>query len=352
MNRLRALAVVNAALLGAFVCWAFLRYGGVARPVPYVVAAAVAVSEPALPRALAHAKLAGLRLVRRWRGGTEFSDERGTIFRASSPFKRETLFETVERVVADRAAFDGTRAEEFPEGSGLVVTYAGFHSLSVRVTDQGHPVVTGASERSRELVDRLREECSLSFERVESSPFLGPQPLRGGPRVLLAGLLVLATVGGGVLVSDTAYPGGTYNTAEKVTLVAMDARAAADPGVSETDLQLQKADFLVNSVREEAVEIQWTNGSTEAVRANAVQALDTDAAVRRLLRSARSGSLSDEQAARADRIEADLRETDRRVADAIANRTTTDVEDPDGELATLRQRLLDASQTPVGNASG
>ncbi len=350
MNKLRALAIANAALLGALVYWAFLTYDGLARPVPYAVTAAVAVSIPLLPRGAAHAKLAGLRLVRRLRGGTEFSDERGTVFRASAPLERVDLFEAVERVVADRPAFDDTRSAEFPEGRGLVVTYAGFHSLSVRVTDEGYPVVTGASDRSRELAERLGQACSLSFERVESSPFLGPQPLRGAPRVLLAGVLLLATVGGGLVVSDAAYPGTTYNTAEKGTLVAMDARAAIDPGVSESDLQLQKAAFLVSSIREEAVEIRWANGSGEQVRSNAVQALETDAEVRRLLRSARSGSLSDEQATRADRIEADLRETDRRVAAAIANRTATDVAESDGELAALRERLHNASQTPVGTA--
>jgi len=347
MNRLRALALANAALLGAFVCWAFLAYDGLARPVPYAVTAAVAVSIPLLPRGAAHAKLAGLRLVRRLRGGTEFSDERGTVFRASTPLERVDVFDAVERIVADLPAFDATRTAEFPEGTGLVVTYSGFHSLSVRVTDEGYPVVTGASDRSRELADRLDRACSLSFERVESSPFLGPQPLRGGPRVLLAGVLVLATAGGALVVSDAAYPSTTYNTAEKGALVAMDARVALDPDASETDLQLQKAAFLVSSIREEAVEIRWANGSGEQVRSNAVQALETDAEVRRLLRSARSGSLSDEQATRADRIEGDLREADRRVAATIANRTATDVADPDGELAALRERLHNASQTSV-----
>ena len=347
MNRLRALAFASAGLLGAFVCWAFLAYDGLARPLPYVVAAVVAVSIPAVPRGLARAKLAGLRFVRRWRGGTEFSDERGAVFRAATPMERAELFDAVEGIVAEFGAFDDTRREEFPEGTGLVVTYAGFHSLSVRVTEAGYPVVTGASDRSRELVDLLREECSLSFERVESSPFLGPRPLRGAPRVFLAGVLVLATAGGGLVVSDAAYPGGTYNTAEKATLVGMDARAAADPGVSGTDLRLQKAGLLVNSIREEAVEIRWSNGNREKVRLNGVEALETDAEVRRLLRGARAGSLSEGQATRADRVEADLREMDRRVAAAIANRTATDVDDPDGELDAVRRRLLNASRTPV-----
>jgi len=349
MNRLRALAFTSTGLLGAFVCWAFLAYDGLARPLPYAVAAVIAVSIPAVPRGLARVKLTGLRLVRWWRGGTEFSDERGAIFWAAAPLERAELFDTVEGIVAESGAFDGTRIEEFPEGTGLVVTYAGFHSLSVRVTEAGYPVVTGASDRSRELVDLLREECSLSFERVESSPFLGPRPLRGAPRVFLAGALVAAATGGGVVVVDAAYPGGTYNTAEKATLVGMDARAAADPSVSETDLRLQKAGLLVNSIREEAVEIRWSNGSKEQVRSNGVEALRTDAEVRRLLRSARAGPLSDEQAARADHVEATLREMDRRVAAAIANRTATDVDDPDGELDALRRRLLNASQAPVGS---
>lgn len=347
MNKLRALAASSGLGLAGFAGWAFLVYDGPGTPLPYVLAAAVAVSLPVLPGALARAKLAGRRGVRRWRGGSEFSDERGTVFRSQSAVDRDRLFGVVERVVADAPAFEGVRTDEFPEGKGLVVAHAGFHTLFVRVTEDGHAVVTGASERSRQLADRVADAASLSFERVETSPFLRPEPVRGGPRVLLAAAILAAAAGGAAVVVHAAYPGGAYNTAEKVTLVGMDARAQVDPGVSETDLQLRKADLLVSSIREEAVEIRLRGGNAESIHADGLEALETDADVRRLLRSARAGSLTDEQASRADRLEADLREADRRVAAAIANRTESGVDDPDGTLRDVRERLLAASRTPV-----
>jgi len=347
MNKLRGLAASSAVLLGGFAAWAFLAYHGAARPLPYLLAAGVALALPVVPRVAARAKLAGLRAIRCWRGGSEFSDERGTVFRSVSTVERHSLFETVEAVVADAPEFDGVRTDEFDEGEGLVVTHAGFHALFVRVTEEGHAVVTGASKRSRRLADRLEDVASLTFERVASSPLLDPEPVRGGPRVLLAAGMLVATAGGAAAVTHAAYPGGTYNTAEKATLVSMDARAAADPGVSETDLKLQKAALLVSSIREEAVEIRLRDARVEGIRADAVEALETDAAVRRLLRSARAGSLTDRQASRADALEADLRDADRRVATAIVNRTRGDVEDPDGTLEGVREQLLAASRTPV-----
>jgi len=350
MNAVRALSAASAGLLAAFVAWAAVTYDGGARPVPYLLAAATAVAVLLAPAGAARAKLLGKRALRHVRGGSEFSAERGTVFRATSPLGRADLFDAVEEVVGGSGDFEGVRTDEFPEGEGLVVTHAGFHALFVRVTDAGHPVVTGASKRTRRLVDALERTRSLSFERVETSPFLDPEPVRGGPRVLLAGALVVATLGGATVVVDAAHAGEPYNTAEKFTLVGTDARAAIDPGVSETEAKLHKAAFLVRSIREEAVEIRWQDADAERVHGNAVQALRTDRTVRELLRSARSASLTAEQAARADRIETALLAADRRVAAAVRNRTGTGLADPDGDLDEVRRRLAEAGETPVAPA--
>ena len=347
MNKLRGLSLGGGTLLVAASAWAALRYPGWT---PFAVAALVGLAVAGLPTTLAYAKLwvrRAWRQLRHTRGRTS----------SDSSFVSESPVEDAGRelgaiadAVRDADGFDAVRREEFDDGEGLVVTHASFHSSFVRLTRRGHLAVTGASNRTRRLVDLIEATRERSLTDRANNPLRRPDPIRGAPRVFLAVFLVAALAVGVGVISGGAYPSEAYTHGEQTVLVTIDARADVHPGISETDASLSKAAFIVGALEEEAVEIHWeSNGtSTERVNEHGRDSLRMSADVRALLSEVRAGSPSEAQATRADRIEADLHEAEAAVAEAITARLEAD--DLYGETAELRatrDELRAASEEPV-----
>ena len=345
MNKLRALSVSSGLGLCLLGVWAAIRYGSPLRFAPGILVAGAIVG---LPPALAYGKL-WVRRGRRYVATRRRDDDRAATFVADDPDPdAESALSQVAEAVERDEGYRDVRSKEFPEGEGLLVTHGGFHSSFVRRTDEGRLVVTGSSKKTRSLARRVGDLRGLSMRERSNNPFLGPIPVRGGPRVLLSVSLVVLLVLGVGSVTGPAYPSDAYNTPEKTVLVAYDARADLLPWVSRTDTRLDKAAFEVDALSEEAVEIRWEENGSRFLVEDGRQALAISADARAHLRSARESSLGPGQAARADRIERDLHAAERNVADAIAarleNRTTGQYAP---ELRVLRERLRRAATRPV-----
>lgn len=347
MNKLRGLSLGGGALLVVASAWAALRYPGW---VPFAVAALVGLAVAGLPTALAYAKLWVRRAWRRLRRarGHSFS---GSAFVSDSPVEdpgRE--LGAIADAIRGADGFDGVRREQFDDGEGLVVTHAGFHSSFVRFTRRGHLAVNGASNRTRRLVDLIEATRERSLDDRTNNPLRRPDRIRGAPRVFLAVFLIAVLVVGVGIIAGAAYPADAYTHGEKTVLVSFDARADVHPEVSRTDAGLSKAAFIVGSLEEEAVEVHWESNETSADRVNehGRESLQMSRDVRALLSEARAGSLSEEQATRADRIEADLHEAEASVAEAITARLEADdLHGETDELRATRDELRAASEEPV-----
>jgi hypothetical protein len=318
MNKLRGLSLGGATLLLVASGWALLRYPGW---VPFAVAALIALVVVALPTGLAYGKLWTRRGWRRLRYVRADAPRRDASFVSESPVEdAQRELAAIADSVREADDFDGVRREEFDDGDGLIVTHAGFHSSFVRLTRRGRLTVTGASQRTRRLVEEIEATRPHSLTDRTNNPLRRPDPVRGAPRVFLAVLLVaLLVVGAGSIVNG-AYPAGPYTSGEKAVLVSIDARADVSPGVSDTDATLSKAAFVVGALEEEAVEVAWESNSTAFIAEHGRQSLHMSEDARELLADARAGPLTDEQAARADRIEADLHEAETSVAEALTRR--------------------------------
>lgn len=339
LNKLRAFSSATGGTLFALSIWAIIRYGRPSGAIPFVETATLAVLMAVLPSALAHVKLWIYRNRKRLHSDRDGGIRDGTAFVSDAPISDSNagLSSVAEAFRTDESA-DAVRREEFSEGEGLRVTHVGGHSSFVRVTDSNRLVVSGTSERTEVLVQILEERMSLSFERFAHSPLLRPRPVRGGSRVLLGVLLAVLFVVGVGGVASAAYPSDAYNTTEKVALVSFDVRADLEPGTTTTDARLGKARFLVRVIDEEAIEIRWERNVTNRVRRHGRQAVRIGDDVCSLLATVRSADLTAEQAATADGIAVDLREAERNVADALADKATHDAVRGD-ELLHLRERL-------------
>ena len=345
VNKLRVLSRSSALALSVLCTWAAVRYGSPFRFVPGALTAGVII---VLPSALAHGKL-WARRSRRYVIRRRRDDDRVTTFVAENPDSDpESALSKLAAAIERDERYRTVRSEEFPEGEGLLVMHGGFDGSFVRHTEEGRLVVTGASENTRALARHVADLRGVSMRERSNNPFFGPIPVRGGPRVLLSVLLVVALVLGVGSVADAAYPSDAYNTPERAVLVSHDARADFVPGVSRTDAQLDKAAFMVRALAEEGVEIRWEENGSRFLVEDARQALAISADVRASLRTVREGSPSDAQVARTDRIEADLHVAERKVANAITARLedgTTGQHAP--ELRTLQNRLRRVSERPV-----
>jgi hypothetical protein len=344
MNKLRGLSLGGGVLLLVVSGWALLRYPGWA---PFAVAAALALVVMGLPTVLAHGKLWTRRGWRRLRAlGSGDGQRDATYVSESTIDDPDAELAAIAEAVRDAEGFDEVRHEEFSDGDGLIVTHAGFHSSFVRLTRHGHLAVTGASKRTRRLVDVIESVRSHSLTDRTNNPLRRPDRVRGAPRVFLGVFLVaLLVVGAGAIVNG-AYPADAYTSGEKAVLVTIDARADVVPGVSGTDAALSKAGFLVSALGEEAVEIRWESNNTTRLVEHGQQSLRMSEDVRDLLSEARDGSPTAEQAARADRIEADLHEAEASIATALTRRIERDARETDELLAT-RDALRRAADRPV-----
>lgn len=348
MNKLRVLSVGGGAFLVAASVWASFRYAGSASfGWPVVLGVLVA----GLPIGLAYGKLWARRGWRRLRHVRADDPPRDVSYVSESRVEDpESELAAIADAVRDADGLDAARRKQFDDGDGLVVTHAGFHSSFVRLTSTGRLVVTGASRRTRRLVEAIEATRPRSLTRSANNPLRRSDPVRGAPRVFLGVLLVglvLVGVGG---VADGAYPDDAYTAGEKAVLVSIDARADVDPGTSSTDASLAKAAFVVGAIEEEAVEVRWeSNGtSAEVVDEHGRSSLRMSEDVRALVSAVRSGSPSAAQASRADRIEADLHRAEAAVAAAITARL--EAENLSGETAGLRatrDELRAASEDPV-----
>ena len=346
MNKLRGLSLGGGVFLVIASVWATLRYGVRS---PFVRAVLLALVVVILPSVLARAKLWTRR---GWRGlGRIRADSplRDATFVSESPVEDpDAELEAIADSVRAADGFDGVRHEQFDTGDGLVVTHAGFHSSFVRLTRGGRLAVSGASKRTRRLVDLIESTRPLSLSDRANNPLRQHDPVRGAPRVFLAVFLVGVLLFGVGAIANGAYPAEAYTTGEKTVLVSIDAQADFDPETSPTDATLSKADFLVGALEEEAVEVQWETNSTERLTEHARQSLRMSADVRGLLADARSGSLTDDQAVRADRIEADLHAAEAATAEALTRRVEADgLVGEKEDLLSLRDDLRSAADRPV-----
>lgn len=314
VNKLRTLSLLSGGFLVALSAWGLSRYGG--PPGGFLGVAALGAIVASLPWTLAYLKLYLYRAywwVKNWRSE---SAERGSIFVSETPVSdREAALDDIADALAAEGVGESVAAADFSEGRGLTVTHAGFHNSFVRVGRSDRVVVTGASEKTRDLAENIEEVGPLSFERTYTNPFTKPIPVRGAFRVFL-GLAIVALVLYGVgSVADAAYPSDVYNPAEKTVLVSIDARTTLDPGRSRTEAHLDRASFLVQVLEEEAVEIRWDRPSRATMHGD--QALLISRDVRDQLEAARASSLTPVQAERAARIEARLHDAEQAVATAL-----------------------------------
>lgn len=347
-NRLRGFAWLCGALVVVPTAWVVVRYETASvQTVSLALLAGVAL--PAVPWLVPRLRHAGRRGVARLRPAAKTDPRTGgeSLFQSTTPVaeREETLAAIVGPLQRDEL-FDEARIEEFPEGPGLTAVYTGFHNSFVRFTSGNHIVVSGDSRRTRRLREVVERSCGVDFERVRRNPHATVDPVRGGSRVVLGALLAVAVVVAGSVAVNAAYPQPTYNDAEKATFVAIDARAAVDPGFTQTDASLAKASLMVSSVREETAELAWRrDDSAGVVVHHADQALAAAADVRRLLETVRSGSPTPAQRERADRIASRLVDAERRLAGTIAARNQNQ-SDPRPSAVSARRRLLaDANRT-------
>lgn len=346
MNKLRILSLGGGGFLVVASAWATLRYAGWT---PFAWAALLGLVVAVVPSVMARAKLWARR---GWRGlGRVRSDSplRDATFVSESPVDDPSVeLDAIADSVRDADGFDAVRHEQFDNGDGLVVTHAGFHSSFVRLTRGGRLAVSGASRRTRNLVDVIEATRPLSLSDRANNPLRRPDPVRGAPRVFLSIFLVgllLVGVGG---IANGAYPAQAYTSGEKTILVSIDARADFVPGVTATDATLSKADFVVGALEEESVEVQWESNSTTRLVEHGRQSLQMSTDVRGLLADARAGSLTDEQAARADHIERDLHAAEADTAEALTKRVEEGgLIGEKTELVSVRDDLRSAADQPV-----
>lgn len=348
MNKLRVLSLGGGTFLVVISAWATLRYAGVAA---FAWAAVLGFLVAGLPTGLAYAKLWARRGRRRLRHVRADAPIRDVSYVSESPVEEpESELAAIADAVRDADDLDAVRREQFEDGVGLVVTHAGFHSSFVRLAPTGNLAVTGASKRTRRLVEVIEATRPYAFARSANNPLRRPDPVRGAPRVFLGVLLIGIVFMGAGFVANGAYPDDAYTTGEKAVLVSIDARADVDPGTSSIDASLAKADFVVGALEEEAVEVHWEpNGtSTERVDEHGREALRMSEDVQALLRAPGTGSLSEAQATRAERIESALHEAEAAVAAAITTRLADgNVSGETDELRATRDELRAASEEPV-----
>jgi hypothetical protein len=344
VNKLRVLMGLASLFLLATSAWMTLRYD-----VPGVLttSAISVVVIVGLPVVLAYAKIGGRRTWRSIRNRVgEGLPDRETTLVSDSPVEDPTsVLTAIADAVRDADEFDGVRRESFEDDDdGLMVTHAGFHGSFVRITDGDHLAITGSSKRTRSLASLVESIRPLSLTDRANNPFHGPIPVRGAPRVFLGLFLIAIVVIASGSMANAAYPSNSYTAAEKAILVGFDARADFDGGVSPTDARLDKADFIADSVGEEAVEVNWTRANnTWQVEKHARQSLAMSADARALLESVRNSDPTPEQAARADRIEAEVREGEAAVADEITRRIEKgEIERTDALAASLERLRADA----------
>lgn len=321
MNKLRVTAVVSGLVLLAAAGWGALEYGGRVGLEPFVGVAVLGVVVAAAPDAIAAAKHIIYQYYRESKGEDARAGAKDRYFMSAEKYSdREELLDSVRNAVRGTDGYERVAPADFPEGSGLSITHAGFHNSFVRVSASGRLVLAGASERTADLAADLGRVLETSFDQSWANPMRKRKPLEGGLRVVLA-VAILTTTGIGVgTVAAAGYPSDTYNPLEKVALASYDARATLDPGMSETDAVLEKARFRVTILRESVVEVRWTDNNSARLVRTGQSALEIAGDTRLVMVDLRSRELTDDQKQRIARIDADLRDAEDSIADALEKR--------------------------------
>ncbi len=272
-------------------------------------------------------------------------------FTSTETFReRDAILGSVRDAVNDTDSYDDVARNEFPEGTGLSVTHAGFHNSFVRVDAAGRLVLAGASKRTADLADDIATTLGTSFDRTWANPMRNRKPIRGGFRIVLAVALLTTTCLGVGAVAAAGYPSNAYNPLEKVTLASYDARAAVNPGTSETDAAIDKARFRVDMLQESSVEIGWTQNDSVRIINTGLSTYAVASDTRSSVTDLRGRNLTPAQRARVEGITTDLRAAETGAAKALRKRTDgrkTDLGSKD--ISEIANAL---GQSPGGNGRG
>ncbi|WP_435178485.1 hypothetical protein [Halorussus sp. AFM4] len=321
MNKLRATAVAGGAVLLAAATWGALEYGAEAGLGPFAWVALLGVLVSVAPDGIAVAKNAFYRRRREFKGEDARAGTRDQYFASTDTFpKREEALDAVRDAVRNTDGYERVVPDDFPEGTGLSVTHAGFHNSFVRVNDSGRLVLAGASGRTADLAADLTDALGTSFDRSWANPMRQRKPVTGGLRVVLAVAILTAAGLGAGSVAAAGYPSDAYNPLEKVALASYDVRATVDPGISETEAAIAKARFRVTILQESSVEVEWTDNSSARLVGTGRVALVVAGDARSTLDDLRKRDLTAAQRTRVDRIATDLRDAEVAVATALEDR--------------------------------
>lgn len=344
MNKFRIYATLLGGSLVVVALWSANTYGGPREP--YLVAAAVGALVAVTP----HASARGKMLLERRRQA-----DLGEATFVSPPLdvEREAFLERSATALESAGSFVGVRRQEFPEGPGLAVGHTSFHGTFVRLSRDGRVIVSGVrSDAAGTVVDELERLWSSTFTRSDSNPSLRPIPVRGLPRAFLVLAVTAVVVLDAAFVAGLAYPAPAYNPGEKAILVGYDLRAHVDPRVDETDARLDKADFLVTVLEEEATEIRWQAGIDDSRRSSVNDAAVISADIGRLLDSIDESELDAGERERVDRLRSEreraLAEVDTAMSEPAPTPMTPEFDNPFDPNVTSSST---PSRTPQGDVT-
>lgn len=348
MNKLRVFVVGGAVALVVAILWTVLQYG--IEPESsggYLTALSAAVFLLVIPTAAAYGKHGIRRLAEYRRNGSGLSFERKSIFVSTDAVSdADRTLTDIEAAVADAREYDECRRDRFGEGRGLTIRHTGFHNSFVRVAGDGRLVVTGASQNTHSLASLVERVGSLTMEQTRKHPFFDPQPVRGAPRAFLGLFLValfLVGVGG---VGAAAYPADAYSAPERAVLVGFDTRATVAPGYDTTDATVDKAAFLIGSLEEEAVELEWDRDDASRLTTHTRQSVFLSVTVSEMLDSARERELTATERERVASLETDLHAAECRVASTITARINSGrIEGDTAQLERAGDTLRDSASS-------
>jgi hypothetical protein len=345
-NKLRTFTIAASVLLLVFAVWGTFRYGNGHL---FAVVALFGVGMVAIPWGLSHGKLRFAHWRQRRRDSPGGRDAGAIYVSEEAVPDREEALSAISSALADTEY--GPERDTFSTGPGLTVRHTGFHNSFVQLSDGGRLVVTGEGTRTEPLVRIVESACGVEFDRSSSNPLLERTPIEKGPRVFLSIFMIVFLIGGILVGLNAAYPSSAYNSAERSVFVLMDGRGDLDPTTSEVETTLDKAAFTVAILEEERTEVRWLGNDTDRIMTQARDSLVISGDARALLSSLENRSLTDAEAARAERIRSDLREAEREMADTldetVENGTVSDPERV-AELRRIGARLRDPADVSTG----
>lgn len=357
MNKLRAFVVGGVFTLALFTVLTVLQYGITPDSRTGYLTAVVAIALlPVIPLMATYGKHGIRRLAEYHRNGGGLSFERKSIFVSSDTVSdTDRMLSDIEAAVEDTGEYDECRRDRFGEGRGLTIRHTGFHNSFIRVSGGSRLVVTGASENTHSLASLVEQVGSVTMERTRTHPFFDLQPIRGAPRAFLGLFLVVLFVFGVSGVAAAAYPADAYSAPERVVLVSYDSRVTLVPGYDTTDATLDKAAFLVGSLEEEAVEIEWDRDDVSKLETHTQQSRYLSVTIAEMLASTRESGLTATERDRIVTLESDLHAAECRVASAITTRIDSgnvegDISQLERDGAALRERAATAGMACVASS--